>query len=325
MVQWFAIAAAGLDAATKGGCPAGQAAAHHSFAQAHHSVSDFDQATEHLHEALRLSRLGDWWEGRTAALCNLGILATDAGRLNEAVRFSSQALAANRDAGNRVGIAVNLNNLADLHLQLGDPQAAESLITEALELYTEIGSPVGTAAALTCLGAAHRETGDLGKALEEGQRGLAAHRDAGDRQGEAIALTQLSLTYLAADRFSEAVAAAEAAIQLSELLSDQRLKANAQNAIAEVRAGLGRDLEADTYYRNALAAATSGGAPYPQTVALLGLAQLSERNSDSRQARELAAEALRLARRCGYRHLERAADQFLSLSSIPAVEHHEAP
>lgn len=313
MVQWLAVATAGLSAATKGDAPAGQAAAHHSFAQAYHSSSKLTQATGHLHQALRLSNLADWWEGGTAALCNLGILAIDTGRLSDGIRFSSQALDANRHAGNRVGIAVNLNNLADLHLQLGDPHAAESLITEALGMYIEIGSPVGTAAAMTCLGAAHRDSGEISKALEEGRRGLAAHRDAGDRHGETVALTQLSLTYLAADRSSDAVATAEAAIQLSELLSDRRLEANAQNAIAAVRVSLGRDLEADTYYHSALAASTAVGAPYPQTVALLGLALVSERNSAFVEARELAGKALRLARRCGYRQLERAARQFLTL------------
>jgi tetratricopeptide (TPR) repeat protein len=319
-VEWFAVAEAGLAAAVAEDDALGQAAAHHSLALASHSISDFPGAIKHLHQARRLSEQGGWRHGHTAALCNLGIIATDQGQLSAAESYYTQALEANRSDGIDVAMAVNLGNLAEVHHMLGNLESAERFARAALDRYLMANSPTGQANVLTCLGAVCRE---LDKTYESGEylrQSLEMQRDIGDRGGQANALAELSLLLRQTGRQADSVNAADEAIRLSELLNDHKLEAKAHNAMAIARYTQGRRIEARTHYHDASAAAAKAGTPYQHVIALIGLANACRDSDELTDASRYGKHAWELARASSYRLLEIEAQAIIvaSRTSHPA-------
>ncbi|WP_229402491.1 AfsR/SARP family transcriptional regulator [Micromonospora okii] len=307
--DWFALAETGLAAAAINGDLLGQAAAHHSLAQACHSISRFEEALEHLAKARALSAEGNWLEGHTAALCNFGVVYADIGRLREAREQFTQALEANQRAGSLVGTAVNLENLGDVHRLMNDLDEAVGCYAAAHTLYTEIGSPPGQASTLTSMGAVHHALGDPSAAAYHAERGLAMHRESGNQLGQAAALTTLARIRCAAGGVDAAIESARAAIAISLEFGDHRTKADAYTALAEAYAlGLRGD-EALRQYEIAYAVASAANIPYQRTLAVLGLIRMRADWGDATD-RALAERALETARRAGFRALE---DDALSL------------
>jgi DNA-binding SARP family transcriptional activator len=317
--DWFALAETGLAAAAIDDNLLGQAAAHHSLAQACHSLSRFEEALEHLAKARVLSAEGGWPEGHTAALCNLGVVYADLGMLGEAVEQFTQALEANQLAGSLVGTAVNLENLGDAYRHMYNLDEAVSCYKAAHALYTEIGSPPGRASTLTSLGGVFHALGDPAAAAHHAERGLAMHCESGNQLGQATALTELARIQRAAGRAEVAIESARTAVAINQEFSDHRTQAAAHSALADalVDAGLGGD--AIQQYEIAHAIASAARVPYQETLAALGLIGLrADWGKDVE--RELAEKSLRTARQAGFRGLEQDALTLLAKFDVDHVE-----
>jgi DNA-binding SARP family transcriptional activator len=312
MRDWFAIATAGLRAAVADDDPAGQASAHQSLAHACRGASQLAEGVDHLFEARTLAEAGDWPEGHTAIVGDLGLLYADLGRMDQAEDHHARALAASRQAGNAAGRAVNLHHLGDVYRQTGDLGRAARQLTAAVALFEEIGSPSGQAGALTSLGGVNRELGRLDLARDELVRALTLHRELGDHCGEAITLVELSGVHEAADELDEATTTAIAAADLAEGVADRRLVAATRVALASAEARFGWSRQAIAHYEQARTIATAGGAPYQAAMALLGLARTHRTIIEPEPAARHATDGLEIARRAGYRRLERAARDLLA-------------
>ena len=73
------------------------------------------------------------------SLGNLGMLALESGRLDQARTFMDEALAIERVVGDRSAIAISLNNLGNLARDGGDYQQARALYHESLPITRELG------------------------------------------------------------------------------------------------------------------------------------------------------------------------------------------
>ncbi|MFY1672843.1 BTAD domain-containing putative transcriptional regulator [Plantactinospora sp. WMMB334] len=317
--DWFVLAETGLAAAAVNGNLLGQAAAHHSLAQASHSISRFEEALDHLAKARGLSAEGNWLEGHTAALCNLGVVYADLGRLREALEQFTQALEANQRARSLVGTAVNLENLGDVHRLMADLDKAISYYTAAHTLYTEIGSPPGQASTLTSMGAVYHGLGDPSAAAYHAERGLAMHRESGNQLGQAAALTILARIQCAAGRVDAAVESARAAIGISGEFGDHRTRADAHSALAEALEVGRRVDEALRHYEIAYATASAARIPYQEALAALGMVRMRADWGNATE-RALAQTSLRTARRAGFRSIEGSALSLLAEFDLHEVE-----
>jgi tetratricopeptide (TPR) repeat protein len=305
--DWFTIAEAGLAAGCAEDSAIGQAAAHHSLAQACHSVARYPKSITHLRQARALSEQAGWSEGHTAALCNLGIVYNDLGKLDAAVTHFTRALHANQANDSLAGVAVNLNNLGDTYRRMGKLPEAIDYLAAALVRYRMLKSPTGQASVLTALGAVRRELGDLATATSLITDGLRFHRDVGDRYGEATALIEFSRVRTDDGDGQGALDASAKALELSAELGDGRIAADAHIAIGEARAFLGDEREAFAHFEQACRSARHAGSPRPEAEALIGSAALLVRTDRRAEGAERASRALEITRRAGYRGLERRA------------------
>ncbi|NES16761.1 MULTISPECIES: BTAD domain-containing putative transcriptional regulator [Micromonospora] len=317
MHDWFTIAEAGLAAACAEDSAIGQAAAHHSLAQACHSITRYAKSITHLRQALALSEQAGWSEGHTAALCNLGIVYSDLSELDAAVAHFTQALHANEANNSLAGIAVNLNNLGDTYRRMGKLPEAIDYLAAALVRYRMLKSPTGQASVLTALGAVRRELGHLATATSLINDGLEIHRGIGDRYGEATALIELSRVRVECGEGQAALDSAARALELSRELDDRQIAADAHNAMGQAHALQGDERAAFAHFEQARLSAEQAGSLRPEAEALIGSAVLLVRTDRRAEAAERASRALEMTRRAGYRSLERRAAAALEAARRP--------
>ena len=154
--------------------------------------ADLDRATSLARESVALCRkLGDA-RGLTFALGTLGNARRDAGDYEEARRLHEECLALQRQAGNAVGAAIMLNDLAITAVQgYGDFEGAVALYEEALALQRSVGNRNGMAAILLNLGTDCMELHAYDRAEKLLTESLILFRELEDKGGIAYALQSL--------------------------------------------------------------------------------------------------------------------------------------
>jgi len=101
------------------------------------SVGRYDEANEHLVEALSIAReIGDH-KLAAQSLMFLGFLAQDHGRSASALGLLEESLTLARELGDKVLVARALNGLGEVHRGAGNLEAAQPLYEESLALGRE--------------------------------------------------------------------------------------------------------------------------------------------------------------------------------------------
>ncbi len=114
--------------------------------------------------------LGDF-DKQGRVLTNLGVTAYHEGRWTEAVDLYGRATEAAERAGDAVGTAFNINNLAEIRLEQGRVDESEQLLREALGTWRAAGFGAGVGTVLRNLGRVEMRRGKLDLAAELFQRG----------------------------------------------------------------------------------------------------------------------------------------------------------
>lgn len=132
---------------------------------------DFAGAERHHRLALALWReIGPATADVAVGLNDLAVSADDRGAHGQAVDLYRQALAIQRDAGDRRAVAVLLTNLACSHLRQGQLAGAHTELGEAVPIWDELGDDYGWAMARCALGdaalAGDDQTGAVGHYLD---------------------------------------------------------------------------------------------------------------------------------------------------------------
>jgi tetratricopeptide (TPR) repeat protein len=185
----------------------------------HYGRGELAQAEIRFNSALAVARrdsLNDTYIG--AALSSIGMVLLEQGRLSEAERVTSAAVAAYRKCPLELcwsGLGGALRNLAILYTQQNRAFDAERLLTEALSLYDRFGAKdneVGLAELLESLGWMEMDRGRVSGAERHFRRGLRLIEAVADAGQIRLRLSVgLSGALLALNRKREAMEAAQAA------------------------------------------------------------------------------------------------------------------
>ncbi len=150
--------------------------------------ADYGAAADLLGESLRLRReLGDR-SGVAASLNNLGLVAADAGRPDEARTMYEESLAIRRELKDTPGEAAVLNNLGLLEYRAGRYTAARELQERSLEIKRRTQDRRAIAYSVGNLAYIALAEGQTARAREQAEECLAISRETGDRRGMAEAL-----------------------------------------------------------------------------------------------------------------------------------------
>lgn len=191
--HWHDLAAvqrAALSAAQRLGDRAARARAHQDLAGAYYRLGRFDDAIEHVRQALDLfTELGNRSGAAHVHIWAGEVLSHRDDR--QALDHAQQALDLYRITGNRAGEAIALGNMGWYRCKLGEYQQAIACSEPALELAREIGDRGEEGAAWENLGHAHHHLGNPEYALTCYHHALDLYRQIGDRYYETTALTAL--------------------------------------------------------------------------------------------------------------------------------------
>ena len=261
------------------------------------AVRGYGDQSAALHQtALAAARQAGDRLGEADTLAGLGILQGDTGDYPAAAASLVQAVALYGDAGDLPGQAHALNELAYLHVQTADYPAAAASAQQALALARSASDRSREADALIHLGLAQQLTGDYPAAAASHNHALALCRDLGNLEGQAEALNCLGAVQQETGDNPAAATSQQQALALFSDLDNLEGQAGTLNCLGAVQRETGDFPAAAASHQQALATFREFGNQLGQAETLNGLGELSSRTSATSQAREYHAQALAIAR-----------------------------
>jgi tetratricopeptide (TPR) repeat protein/transcriptional regulator with XRE-family HTH domain len=216
------------------------------------------------------------------------------GHWDQSAALHHSALAAARQAGDRVGEAEALGELGSVQQLRGDYPAAAASLAGAAALFRGLGDQPGEAYALNQLGFVHVLTGDYRAAAASQHQALALARRARDRLGEAAALNHLGLVQQLTGDYPAAAASQRQALALFRELDDLPGQAQALNDLGVVQQETGDHRAAAASQRQALALFEDLGELIGQAYALNDLGLVQQETADCPAAAASHQQALAL-------------------------------
>jgi non-specific serine/threonine protein kinase len=238
-------------------------------------------------------------EGLPMAVALAGALACEQGDHPRARPLLEEAVRLHREAGDRAGAAVALQNLAYALGRLGEHEAAEARRSEAVDLFRLEGDERAVGIMCSEIGAGARERGDYEAALASYSQALEATRRAGDALNTGVVLYNLG--ELAVDRgdYEAADALLAESLSIARDLGVPRVEAYALHMSAFAATGSGKPDRAAARLDDALAIHRSQGNDEGVAYVLSGFAMLSASSGEWERALELAGAAEALRERIG--------------------------
>ncbi|MEO3873243.1 BTAD domain-containing putative transcriptional regulator [Nonomuraea sp. B12E4] len=160
-------------------------------------------------------------------------------RHTEALSFFDAAMRFYRENGVPAGEALVLSYSARDHLGLGHAEDAIAAAEKGLAIFTEIGSGAGTARARYHLGIVLSRVGRLTEAVHHHAECLAFFRAGKQRVWEQRVCSRLAETFIAAERYADAVRHAEQALVVSRDIGHPYGEALSLTVLGKALRGLG--------------------------------------------------------------------------------------
>ncbi|GIH73967.1 SARP family transcriptional regulator [Planobispora longispora] len=212
--------------------------------------------------------------------------------VGEGAEVHQVALAACRRSGDRLGEAVMLRNLADLHTGTAGAVLDDKLgwAESALMIFRELGEREGEADALYLCGDVHRLRGDHERALRCFRESSAVASAHGYLLGQLHTLQQLAGISQAQGSPDAALRYAERALSIAEELASPRDECVVRGLLGMIHRRRGELVPAEAQLRRAAAKAQAAADPLMEAQMLAHLGQLyaDDGHAEARQTLERA-------------------------------------
>jgi tetratricopeptide (TPR) repeat protein len=182
----------------------------------HYEAGQVGRAIECFTQAQRLYQRTNEVQGIADCLGNLANCYYRLGQIRQAIDYGEDALTLRRGIGDWPGVGLNLSNLGCCYMVLGQTAKAAELFEQALGLAGEWEDERGRARRLNNLGNVYGALGQTQRAIECYEQALALQRALGDRPGESVHLTNLAGVLVDDGRCAEAIAPAQASVEICQ-------------------------------------------------------------------------------------------------------------
>jgi tetratricopeptide (TPR) repeat protein len=251
-------------------------------------------ASAHLAQCYSLQALGTPKEGRAQCESAKQIYATAGdrngvaiaidfiaqgffgeGNLSESKKLDQEAMSIFRETGNRRRMGTTLTHLANVTWQEGDLDGALKGYAAALANFQEVGDKLNVAAAKDNLGSVHYLKGDLKLSRDLLQEALAGFREVGSKSSVANALENLAATELSRGDLEHARKMLEEAISIDRKQGVKSEVAWGLAGLGDIDFAEGKLDDANRDYQEALSLRTQIGEKGATAESQLSLATLA--------------------------------------------------
>ncbi|HSQ60017.1 MAG TPA: protein kinase [Acidobacteriota bacterium] len=214
------------------------------------------------HEVLQANLLGQ-----------LGRLAMWRGDLETSRGYLVEALAIARKSGDKPTLLFILRQVGNVNHRT-DVEGARHAFEESIQLARELGDLRSEATGLNSLGNLHGFEEDYAKALECYERARGIYREMGDRASECMVLANLSIVHIEVDDLESAEREAKTALAVIRETGAVQFRIGSEISLALNYVRAGRNAEAWTWARQAMATALEFNEPLFYGAFLLGILKL---------------------------------------------------
>ncbi|WP_188189098.1 AfsR/SARP family transcriptional regulator [Nonomuraea sp. SYSU D8015] len=250
-----------LAAAQSIGDEAGELRSRYVLGRVLFAGNQLKEAEEHFRRVHELSRRRGEKIVMGEVLNALAVVVGRQRRHTEALSLFDAAMGFYRENGVPAGEALVLSYSARDHLGLGRPEDAIAAAEKGLAIFTEIGSGAGTARARYHLGIVLSRVGRLTEAVHHHAECLAFFRASKQRVWEQRVCSRLAETFIAAERYPDAVRHAEQALVVSREIGHPYGEALSLTVLGKALRGLGSVTRSSDCLRQAFEIFSRLGAP----------------------------------------------------------------
>jgi CHAT domain-containing protein/tetratricopeptide (TPR) repeat protein len=226
-----------------------------SFGAAYNSPSQYDKTIEFLGRVLAIRREAKDRPGEAIALNNLGAAYQRLSQYEKAIGYYEQALAIRREVKDRAGEANTLNNLGVAFNSLYQHEKAIGYYEQALAIRREVKDRTGELQTLLNMGLAYRSLNQHEKAIGYYEHALAIQREVMDRAGEATTLNYLGMAFNSLSQYEKAIGYYEQALAIRREVKDGAGEGALLNNLGVVYSSISQYEKAIGYHEQALAIA----------------------------------------------------------------------
>lgn len=216
--DWVATQQIALSAARRSADLPGQASAHQHISIVYVHLRCYEQAQQHLQQAIALNHQLGLRAGHARCLLDISRTFESQDRYHDALEHASSALSLYQELGHQLGQARALNAVGWSSAHLGDTRRAITCCTGALEIHGKLGNQMGQAATLDSLGYAHTQLGQHAEAIRCYGRALDLLGRTERTYQVACVLTNLATSYQAARHDQAAALTAQEALSILRAL-----------------------------------------------------------------------------------------------------------
>ena len=196
----------------------------------------------------------EWTRKSIAVACHqLGYIAQDRGRLEEAEDWYRKSLAIKEELGDRPYMASTYHQLGITAQDRGRLEEAEDWYRKSLAISEDLGNRPYMASSYHQLGITAQDRGRLEEADDWYRKSLAIEEELGDRPAMATTYHQLGNTAYLRGRLEEAEDWYRKSLAISEDLGNRAYMAGSYHQLGITAQDRGRLEEADDWYRKSLA------------------------------------------------------------------------
>lgn len=268
------------------------------------------RARSALQQAYEVASTLEEPEGGARAFYQLGLLYYLEGGWERALELYHRALALQKKAGDQIGIATSLGNIAEVLQGKGDFKKALETYEASLAVKLEVGDDPGLAVTWNNIGTVRGRMGDFPVAMEAFRKSLEIQEKLGDSPGKAVTLANIGGLHQRQGNWRDAREVLEQSLALFEMLHDAMGMATTLNTLGFVQRRLG-DLDgAYQRYSGAKELIQGLGDLLRLTIPLHNMALIHEERGEYRQALRLMEEVIGIDKRIGHPDLRQDLETF---------------
>jgi tetratricopeptide (TPR) repeat protein len=214
-------------------------AAHSRMGRLYCARGRLDDASRHFTAALALMGQAHDERGVAFALEDIGKLRWQRGDYSLALEYTLRSLAMRRKAGDRRSVGLSLVTLGLVHQGAGNTKGAVDAFDQALRIRRDIGDVVGVSQALGYLGQVARALGDDKKAIAHFQEAYDVAKETGDHNSLAALVASLAEAHQRLGDSERASAELQQARDLTDEMGDRLGLAEAVRTVARAELAVG--------------------------------------------------------------------------------------